>query len=428
VGIDAWAMDYGSLDAAGALVELPYCYRDERTRGVMERVLKVVGRNEIYRITGVQFLPFNTLYQLMAQADSRSGWAVAGAGETRRILLVPDLLGYWLTGEQKAELTNASTTQLLDVRSHDWSGALTARLGIPKDLLAPLVRPGDRLGELLPSAVKAAGLMRPVPLLAVASHDTASAVVAVPAQREHFVYISSGTWSLVGVETDRPILTDESLEANFTNELGLDGTVRYLRNVMGLWLLQESMRTWWSQGLALDLPTLLRDAAMSPPLSCVFDPDGADFVRPGNVPARIAAACRATGQPAPRAPAAVVRAILDSLALAHRRAVRAARDLSGKPVEVVHMVGGGSRNELLCQLTADACGLPVVAGPEEAAAIGNALVQARGLGATGGELRDLRRLVRESQTLRRYEPREAERDWRSAEARIEWSYGGGSDL
>jgi rhamnulokinase len=400
VGIDSWAVDYGLLDRDGALRGNPVHYRDARTDGVMEAVGAKLGAQWLYDTTGLQLLPFNTLFQLTAAADTP---ALAAA---ERMLLIPDLLSYWLTGVAGTEVTNASTTQLLDVRTREWSAELVARAGLPARLFGELRRPGDP-----------AGVVRDmnVPVTVVGSHDTASAVVAVPAEGERFAYISCGTWSLVGVELPEPVLSAASRAANFTNEAGVDGTVRYLRNVMGLWVLQESTRAWGSP----DLTKLLSAAAGEPALGTLVDVDDPVFLPPGDMPARIAAACAASGQPVPASPAAFTRCVVDSLALAHRRAVRQACALSGRDVDAVHIVGGGARNALLCQLTADACGLPVVAGPVEATALGNALVQARALGVVHGGLGDLRALLRRTQQLRFYQPAAgAEAAWRAAEARV----------
>ena len=413
VGVDSWAVDYGLLDADGKLLGNPVHYRDARTAGVMDDLLSRVPAAVVYATTGVQFLPFNTLYQLRAAAGSAQLAAAA------HVLLVPDLLGYWLTGEMGTELTNASTTQLLDVRARSWATELMARAGIDPDLFPPLQEPGTCRGELLPDVRQAAALAGPVPLVAVGSHDTASAVVGVPARHERFAYISCGTWSLVGVELPAPVLTAASREANFTNELGVDGTVRYLRNVMGLWLLQECQRQWEADGRPVDLPALLREAAGLPACRSVVDPDHPDFFPPGDLPARIAAACRRTGEPPPRSAAETVRCVLDSLALAHRRAIRRVQELSGREVDVVHIVGGGARNALLCQLTADACGRPVVAGPVEAAAAGNVLVQARALGVLSGGLTELRRVLAASEPLATFRPAGDPRVWADAEGRLD---------
>ncbi|WP_190177858.1 rhamnulokinase [Streptomyces naganishii] len=407
VGIDSWAVDYGLLDADGALLGNPVHYRDPRTEGVAEQVWATMPAAELYAATGIQYAPFNTLYQLTA-AHSTAQLAAA-----QRLLLIPDLLTYWLTGEQGTELTNASTTQLVDPRTRDWSREVADRLGVDLDLFAPLRLPGDPAGGLRPKVLEETGLTGPVPVTAVCSHDTASAVAAVPAGNERFAYICTGTWSLAGLELDAPVLTEESRAANFTNELGLDGTVRHLRNIMGLWLLQECLRAWGEPGL----DGLLREAAEAPGLRSVVDAGDAAFLAPGRMPERIAAACRDSGQPVPRSPAETTRCILDSLALAHRRAVREAQRLADHPVDVVHIVGGGARNALLCRLTADACGLPVVAGPAEAAALGNVLVQARAHGLVGDRA-GMRRLVARTQPLTRYEPRGDAAAWRSAEARL----------
>jgi rhamnulokinase len=398
VGVDSWAVDYGLLDADGRLLGNPVHYRDGRTDGVADRVFADVSAADLYRTTGIQLLPFNTVFQLVAAAGS------AQLASAATVLLIPDLVTYWLTGAVGAELTNASTTQLLDVRTGGWATDIMKKLGIPAELFPEIRRPGERVGELLPEVLDSAGLTGPVPVTAVGTHDTASAVLGVPARDERFAYISCGTWSLVGVELDRPVLTEDSRTANFTNEIGVDGTVRYLRNVMGLWLLQESIRCWRSAGLPSDLDTLLRGAAQVPAFSRVVDPDDPVFLPPGDMPARIADACRRTGQPAPTSQAEVVRCIVDSLALAYRAALDDARRLSGREVEVVHLVGGGARNELLCQLTADACGLPVEAGPVEAGALGNVLIQARSFGAVSDRWQ-IRSLIRASQPIRRYTPR-----------------------
>lgn len=407
VGIDSWAVDYGLLDADGALLGNPVHYRDGRTDGVAEKVWTTVPAAELYAATGVQYAPFNTLYQLAAAAGT------AQFAQAARVLLVPDLLTYWLTGEQGTELTNASTTQLIDPRTRTWASGLAERLGIDLGLFAPLRQPGDPAGLLRPEVLEETGLRGPVPVTAVGSHDTASAVAAVPAAGERFAYICTGTWSLAGLELDAPVLTEESRAANFTNELGLDGTVRYLRNIMGLWLLQECQRAWGER----DLGALLREAAAAPALRSVVDAGDAAFLAPGRMPERITAACRDSGQPVPGTPGEITRCILDSLALAHRRAVQDAQRLAGHPVDVVHVVGGGTRNALLCQLTADACGLPVVAGPTEAAALGNVLVQARAHGLVG-DLTGMRRLLVRTQPLTRYEPRGGTERWREAETRL----------
>ncbi|MFJ8001802.1 rhamnulokinase family protein [Streptomyces sp. NPDC096310] len=398
VGIDTWAVDYGLLDASGALLGNPVHYRDSRTEGEAEKVAAVLPPAALYGATGLQYLPFNTLYQLTA---ARGSAALAAAD---RLLLIPDLIAYWLTGEAGTELTNASTTQLVDPRTRDWARSVAEPLGIDLSLFPALRTPGTPAGSLLPDVLAGTGLRGPVPVTAVGSHDTASAVAAVPASGDRFAYVATGTWSLAGLELDAPVLTEESRRANFTNELGVDGTVRYLRNIMGLWLLQECLRTWEAESAPQPLDRLLAEAAEVPGLRSFVDADDPAFLAPGEMPRRIADACRSIGVRVPLGPAETARCVLDSLALAHRRAIEDAQRLSGRSVDTVHVVGGGAHNALLCQLTADACGLPVVAGPAEAAALGNVLVQARAAGAVEGTLADLRALVRATLEPRRYEP------------------------
>lgn len=417
VGIDSWAVDYGLLDADGALLGLPRHYRDPRTADVAEQVRREVGAGELYRVCGLQHLPFNTLYQLAAD---RGGAQPAVA---RRLLLIPDLLTYWLTGSVGAELTNASTTGLLEAGTGLWSRELTARLGIDPALLPPLRAPGDPAGVLLPYVADATGLRPGTAVTTVASHDTASAVAAVPADGPGFAYVSAGTWSLAGLELAAPVLTEQARAANFTNERGVEGTWRFLRNIMGLWLLEESLRTWERAGQPAGLGPLLDAAAGARPFVSLIDPDDPVFVSPGDMPARIAAFCVRTGQPRPADRGAVVRCILESLALAHRRVLRRAAALADREITRIHLVGGGSRNALLCQLTADATGIPVIAGPAEAAALGNVLVQARAHGLVGG-LSEMRGLIAATQPLRRYEPGPDRNGWAAAEARIGGHPGG----
>ena len=417
VAIDTWAVDYGLLDDGGELLGNPVHYRDRRTAGAADTLAAVLPPERHYAATGTQFQPFNTVYQLV----SALGTPQLDAAD--RLLMIPDLLGYWLSGRLVTEVTNASSTGMLDARTRRWSETVRAALtavGLARTggLVTTLVEPGTVLGPVLPRVADDLTLAG-TQLVAVGSHDTASAVAAVP-MRGPAAYISSGTWSLVGVELDTPVLTEASRAANFTNELGVDGTVRYLRNVAGLWLLQESLRTWARDGGPGpdDLPALLQAAADLPALRTVVDVDDPAFVPPGDMPARITDAARRTGQPVPEGPAAITRCILDSLALAYRRAVRSAVELSGRPVEVVHVVGGGARNALLCRLTADATGLPVVAGPVEATAIGNLLTQALALGELTGGLEAVREVVRASSALVTHHPRGTEQPWAQAEERL----------
>jgi len=387
IGVDSWAVDYALLDADGALLGNPVHYRDARTEGVAEAVDAVIAPAELYATTGVQRLPFNTIYQLVAARDTAAMAAAA------RLLMIPDLIAYWLTGAAVGEVTNASTTGLLDVQSRSWSTGVANRLGLRAELLPTVCEPGERIGSVVASVADEAGV-GPAPVWTVGSHDTASAVLGVPAANSRFAYVSCGTWSLVGVELDAPVTTAAARAANFSNELGVDGSVRLLRNVMGLWLLQECVRTWEKAGGPADLPALLAAAAEVAGGRSVVDPDRAEFLAPGDMPARLQAECRRSDQRVPETPAEITRCILDSLAGAYRRTVREAAALSGAPVEVVHLVGGGAQNALLAQLTADACELPVVAGPVEAAAYGNVLVQARAAGVLTGSRAELRALIR----------------------------------
>jgi rhamnulokinase len=396
IGIDSWAVDYGLLSGNSLLAE-PFHYRDARTARGVDAVHAVIPFEELYAQNGLQFLAFNSLYQFAADGD-----ALRHADSA---LLIPDLLAFWLTGVRVTESTNASTTGLLTVDG-TWNDPLMLTLGLSRDLFAPLVSPGTRIGTVLPTVAGQTGLDSSTPVTAVGSHDTASAVLGVPMTTGDAAYISCGTWGLVGLELDAPVLTDASREANFTNEGGVDGRVRFLHNVMGLWLLSESVRTWERQsGTTIDLPTLLGAAAAVAGPVPVFDANDARLMAPGDMPARIAELLRETDQPIPQSQAEFTRSILESLADAFAHAVQTASRLAGTPVSVIHIVGGGSLNTLLCQLTADRAGLPVLAGPVEATAIGNVLVQARAVGLINGDLESLRALIAASFEPVRYEPR-----------------------
>ena len=400
--VDSWAVDYALLRGDHMLAN-PFHYRDERTGEGVEATHALIAPAELYARNGLQFLPFNTLYQLTAD---RLAGSLEGA---ESILMIPDLLTYWLTGRKATERTNASTTGLLDIRTGQWDDALIARLGLPRPLFPTLIDAGNTIGPLLPAVAHEIGATKDLEIVTVGSHDTASAVVAAPmTSADDAAYISCGTWSLVGVELETPVLSEASRLANFTNEGGVDGRVRYLRNVMGLWLLSESMRTWERDGTATDLPSLLAAAAQVPTGSvAVFDVDDPRFLPPGDMPARIAAHCTAHGLHLPHTPAETVRSIIESLAAAYATTLRAAADLSGKTICTVHIIGGGSQNQLLCQATADRTGLTVLAGPVEATAIGNVLVQARAQGLATGSLENLRALVAHTYAPTRYAPQTA---------------------
>jgi rhamnulokinase len=394
IGIDTWAVDYGLVNAAGELVAAPFSYRDDRSLGAVVRVHQKLDPARLYATTGLQFLPFNTIYQLATEPGL----------DGLQALMIPDLIGFLLTGRRRTEATNASTTGLFDAVAGEWASEFLAALDLPKDLFPPLIQPGEILGTLLPEVAERTGLPVATKVVAVGSHDTASAVAAVPADRTDLAYVSSGTWSLVGVELSHPVLTEASRAANFTNERGVDGTIRYLRNVGGLWLLSECQRTWAAEGYRPGLEELLDAAAALPSGGPLINADDSYFIAPDNMPDRIRAAVRNTGAVLPEHPAHIVRCILDSLAAGYARTIADAERLAEVHASVVHIVGGGSQNRLLCQLTADATGKPVLAGPVEATALGNVLVQARAAGTLGGGLGELRAVVRASQQLAGYVP------------------------
>lgn len=414
VGVDTWGVDYGRLDADGGLLEPPFHYRDERTNGVPDLVFTGLPAEQLYAAAGLQVMAFNTIFQLVASRDD-TRWP-----EVSRVLLTPDLMAYWLCGREVAEMTIASTTGLLDVASRTWSDAVCNHLaehyGLPLPRILPeLVEPGTVLG-----ATTEGLFSTPIQVIAVGGHDTASAVASIPATGTDFAFISSGTWSLVGLELEEPVLTAESQAADFTNELGIDGTVRYLKNVMGLWVLSESIRTWKAAGRDVDLLELLAAAAERPGLACTLDMTDERLLPPGDMPARLRAMAAETGQDLADDPVSICRCILDSLALAYRRTIARASGLAGRDVSVVHIVGGGCQNTLLCQLTAEATGLPVVAGPAEGTALGSLLVQARACGALSGDRTALRQVAIASSELTTYTPGVlpfGPKDWAAAERR-----------
>jgi rhamnulokinase len=382
IGVDTWGVDFGLLGADGKLVERPRHYRDSRNNGMVEKVCECVPREEVFGYTGIQFMQINTLYQLYSM--KLAGSAALDAG--RRLLHIPDLFNYWLTGVAKSEATIASTSQFFNPVAMDWATELLHRLDLPAEILCPLIPPGTLLG----------GMLEPphTPVYATAGHDTASAVAAVPAEEgDNWCYISSGTWSLMGLEMDRPVIDSESLALNLTNEVGAGGKIRLLKNIAGLWLLQECRRAWSLEGAQYTYEQLTRMAGEARPFTAAIDPDA--FLEPGEMPRKIAAHCRETAQEAPAEHAEYVRTILESLALRYRHVLESLETLGKRKIEVIHIVGGGSRNALLNQFVADCTGRRVVAGPSEATAIGNILVQAMGAGELAG-LNDIRAVVRSS--------------------------------
>jgi rhamnulokinase len=399
IGVDAWGVDYALLDGSSRLLGLPFHYRDARTQGMVERVHARVNREQLYAVTGIQTMPINTIFQLMSEVD---GPAMRVA---ERFGLVPDLFGLWLSGELANEITAASTTGLLDAQSGGWARELVARLGFPAAVFAgDPVAPGTLLGPVLERHRDVAAQAIGVPVWTVAAHDTASAFVATPMRSPRAAVLSSGTWSLLGVETAAPFLGADAAALNLTNERGVDGTTRLLRNVMGLWLLQECRRCWQRAGVTCDYQELHALAAAARPGVALFDPDDDVLLRPGDMPARIASLCLAGGQSAPSDVGQTVRSIFVSLACKYRLVLERLASVIGYHCDVIHVVGGGARNELLCQLTADLTRLPVLAGPEEATALGNVLVQARAAGELGGSLAELRELAAASTSTISYEP------------------------
>ncbi len=412
IGVDTWGVDYALLDKAGALMGNPVHYRDSRTDGMIERACNRISRERIYAITGIQFMQLNTLVQLYSMVANDD----PQLDQADSLLMIPDLFNYWLTGRRVSEYTAASTTQLLNANTRQWSAELVWNLGIPTRILPELIEPAQMLGEVLPDVATELGLACPAPVFAVGGHDTASAVAAVPDLDHESAYLSSGTWSLMGAEIPEPIVTERALELNFTNEGGVGGTIRLLKNVAGLWLLQESRRQWQREGCDYGWNELLELAGQAEPFRSLIDPDAQDFIGMGDMLGAIRARCRRTGQPEPDGVGAVVRCCLESLALRYRWVLDALEELTGHTFLTIRVVGGGSQNRLLNQFTADACERPVIAGPVEATALGNIIVQL----IAAGRLPDLaagRSAVAASFAQEHFKPRTSPA-WREAYARF----------
>ncbi len=407
LGLDTWGVDFGLLDASDNLVGNPYHYRDSHTDGILDAADQIVPRAEIYRQTGIQFIQFNSLFQLLAMR-----LANAPALECARTFLnMPDLFNFWLTGRKASEFTVATTTQCYDPTRADWAWGLLEKLGLPARIFQPVVQPGSIFSELRPVVAQEAGVPR-LPVVAVGSHDTASAVAAVPAQTGRYAFISSGTWSLVGSVIDAPLISEASLGFNFTNEGGIGGTYRFLKNISGMWLVQECRRVWAAEGRSYSYAELTALAEAAPPFLALVDPNDEAFLKPGDMPERIRRYCQQRGQPAPETVGGMVRCALESLALAYRQTIEQIEQVLGYRLEAIHIVGGGSQNRLLNQFTADATGLPVIAGPVEATAIGNLLVQAMALERLAS-LEEARTVVRNSFPVEVFEP-EAQAAWDDA--------------
>lgn len=411
IGVDSWGLDFALLDGAGELLGNPHHYRDRRTVGMPEEVDRRIPAERLYQRTGIQRLAFNTLYQLVAMR--RAGDPRLEAA--RSLVLIPDLFHYWMSGRLQAEYTNATTTQLFDVGGRGWATDLLGDLELPVHILPPISPPGTILAPLSAEVAREVNMGPGVPVIAGATHDTASAVAAVPGLDGRSAFVSSGTWNLVGVEVAAAICGEQARRHDFTNEGGVAGTIRFLKNVTGLWLVEECRRRWQQEGRDFGVAELVQRADQAPPLRSVVDPDAAEFVRPGDLPAAIGAFCREHGEPEPRDESEMIRCCLDSLALKHRWVVEGLEEVTGRHIDTLRVVGGGSRNRLLCRLIADACGRRVVAGPVEATSLGNVLVQA----VATGHLPDLaagREMIARSERLEVYQPQAAP-GWEAAFAR-----------
>jgi rhamnulokinase len=412
IGTDTWGVDFAFLDKQGALLSNPYHYRDTLTDNILPKAFKKVPRAAIFEQTGLQFMPINTLYQLYA-LKLRKSPLLKYAG---KLLMMPDLFNYWLTGRAVSEFTIATTSQCFDPRRNGWAVSLIEKFGLPAAVFCPVVKPGTVLGDLLPQVAGEIGCIGRVPVIAPGCHDTALAVAAVPARNRDFAYISCGTWSVLGAELRHPCINAQGLAADFTNEGGVEGTFRFLKNLTGLWLVQECRREWLRRGENLSYAELTRMAAQVEPLRSIIEPSSAEFGKPGDMPSRIYDYCKKTGHYLPESKGAVVRCALESLALSYRATLEQLESILNYRLDPIHIVGGGTQNALLCQFAADATGRAVVAGPVEATAIGNVLMQAIALGHVGS-LEEGRELVRRSFDVTVYEPHDSTR-WNEAYGRF----------
>lgn len=409
IGIDTWGVDYGLLDKNGDLLGLPVHYRDDRTIGMREKVREVISDEDLFGRTGLAYNQFNTLYQLYAMKLANDPLLEIAD----QLLFMPDLLAYFLTGKSGTEYTVASTSQMINPHTRDWDYPLLEKLGIPTHILGKVELAGNVRGTLLPDLAKECGVDE-IPVIAVGGHDTASAVAAVPAKEEDFAYISSGTWSLLGAEIQQPLCEIGVMNANYTNEGGVDGSIRLLKNIMGLWIIQECKREWDRRSDAVDFGQLVEMAMGVPAFKAIIDVDDDYFLAPGDMPARIQAYCEKTGQPVPQGRGEISRVIYESLALKYRWAIeRLEQDMLKKPVKVLHIVGGGSKNVLLNRFTADAIKRPVITGPGEGTAIGNLLMQAIALNAIP-DIAGLRKVVETSFPTETYLPETDGKAWDAA--------------
>jgi rhamnulokinase len=397
IGIDTWGVDFGLLDTCGQLISLPFSYRDRRTEGAADSFFHKLSREDVYKITGVQFMEFNTLFQLESMSRDKSPLLEVADS----VLFIPDILNYFLCGIKKTEFTFATTSQIFNPSLMKWDPVLISALGIKPSLFQDIISPGSILGTLSTEISKETGIPE-VPIIAVAAHDTASAVAAIPSHDRDWAYISSGTWSLMGAETDRPVINEVSFRSNFTNEGGVQGRWRVLKNIAGMWLLQECRRAWVSEGYSPSYDELISEAGSAKAFSALIDPDYKGFKSPTDMPEAIKKYCMETGQPVPQTRGEMTRSILEGLALKYRFVLGQLREIYDSEINRIHIIGGGSRNDLLNSFTADATGLPVIAGPMEATAIGNLLMQAFALGEIGS-LDDLRDIVCRSFEAKEYD-------------------------
>lgn len=398
IGVDTWGVDFALLDETGGLLANPIHYRDKRTDGMLAAAFEMVPKAEIYERTGLQFLSINSLFQLLAVSRTHPRLLSAAS----RLSFIPDLLTYWMTGNPVCEYTIASTSQMLDPRTKDWARDMLTRLGIPGHLFHEVSMPGKDAGALLAAVSDETGAMG-ARVMTTAGHDTAAAVAAIPAVGDRWCYISSGTWSLMGSELDQPSITEQGLADNFTNEGGVGGTIRFLKNIVGMWLVQECRRSFEKQGTTYDYATLAAMAAGADPFAAFINPDHPGFVAPDDMPTAIGEFCQKTGQTPPTEPAAFVRTCLEGLAFRYRRVLEQLEANTGRSIDTIHIVGGGSQNAFLCQMTADCCQRRVVAGPVEATAMGNCLVQAMADGEVA-DLAEIREIVRQSSQPVEYVP------------------------
>lgn len=403
IGVDTWGVDFGLVARDGTVLGNPVHYRDKRNEGAMDFAFERVSRREMYEYTGIQFLPFNTVFQLCAMLRDKS--PLMDCADS--LLLMGDLFGYLLSGKRSCEYTNASTTQLLDASKRTWCEPLIEKLGIPRRILQPLSEPGSTIGTLLPDLASAAGLPSGIPVIAPATHDTGAAIAAVPATGEDddWAYLSSGTWSLLGAELKAPAISDKTYELNFTNEGGVNGTIRFLKNIIGLWIIQECKRSFERAGDSVSYADLMEEASHVDAFQTIIDVDDPRLLAPADMPETLRAIARETRQPEPKTRAALIRCAMESLALKYRRTLREMDSVLKRKTNRLHVIGGGVQNTLLCQMTADACGIPVMAGPVEATALGNIVVQALATGALSS-LKEARTVVANSFELHLYAPRD----------------------